>query len=385
MEPVYTLHDFVLNLLSDPTSLTAFAADPQALLASAGLGDISPADVNAAMPLVIDYAPSQMVPSLEAAQSMLPLDGLSNGPDAAIAHLTALASSVSATNAWVSVDGSQGMLNGGIENPDLGLGTSATVTGDLQSGLTGAFGFASDAGHANWEGQLPGLAGGLTGLSDLQAYNGLSGGLDSDVINKVTGGELNANALNGATAFATNLVANPTDILSHPTDITNALTGTIGGDALPTSLSSDPTAAVSDTLHNVLGALPTPGSIGGVAGLGGLTNVTSGLTNASGLAGGNPLSAVTSHLPAGVTDLVSGAISNVTSQLPAADALHSATDALHGVVGDATGAATSASPLDGVSASSVGDTANHVTGDVTGALHSVLPDLGGDHGGLLGL
>ncbi|HEY4022875.1 MAG TPA: IniB N-terminal domain-containing protein [Pseudonocardiaceae bacterium] len=381
MEPVSTLHDFVLNLLSNPTSLTAFAADPQALLSSAGLSDISPADVNAAMPMVIDYAPAHLVPSLEAAQSLLPVDGLSNGPDAAIAHLTALASSVTATTAWVSVDGSQGMLNGGIANPDLGLGTSATVTGDLQSGLTGAFGFASDAGHANWEGQLSGLAGGLT---DLQAYNGLSGGLDGDVINKVTGGELNANALNGATAFATNLVANPTDILSHPTDITNALTGTIGGNALPTSLSSDPTAVVTDTLHNVLGNLPTPGAIGGLTGLGGLTNVTSGLTNASGLTSHDPLSAVTSHLPAGVTDLVSGAISNVTSQLPAADALHSATSALHGVVGEATGAATSASPLNGVSASAIGDTAHNVTGEVTGALHSVLPDLGGDHG-LLGL
>jgi hypothetical protein len=54
---------------------------------------------------------------------------------------------------------------------------------------------------------------------------------------------------------------------------------------------------------------------------------------------------------------------------------YTATSDLHG--------ATSASPLDGVSASSVGDTVNHVTGDVTGSLHGVLPDVA-DHG-LLGL
>jgi hypothetical protein len=399
MDSVSTLHDFVLNLLSDPTALTAFAADPQSVLSSAGLGDITPGDVTNALPLVADYAPSHLVPALEAAQSALPIDGLSDGPGAAIAHLTALTSTVTGTSSWVHIDNDGGMsptISGGLSNPDLGLSADGSVGGSVQNGLAGALGVTSGVAHANWAGGVGGIAAGLTNFA---AGSDLTGALDSDAINKVTGGELNAGALSGATAFATNLVADPTDVLAHPTDITNALTGSIGGSALPTDLLSslptslpglptslpglpaDPTAAVTDTLHNALGSLPTPGDLGGNLGLGGLTNITSGLTNGAGLDTHDPLSTVTSHLPGGVTDLVSSA----TSQIPgAADALHTATSAVHGVVGDATSATSSASPLDGVSASAVGDTVSHVTGDVTGALHGVVPDLGGDHG-LLGL
>ena len=370
MESVSTLHDFVLNLLSDPTALTSFAQDPQAVLAQAGLGDITPGDVNNALPLVIDYAPSHLVPSLEAAQSALPVDGL-NDPTTAIQHLTALTSVVTDASTWVHIDDNQGVptIGGGLASSELHVASSGWVQGTLQNGVASSFGFNSEAGHANIAGGVTGLAAGVT---DFAATGVANGGLDGDVISKVTGGSLDGNALSGATAFATNLVASPTDALSHPTDITNALTGTIGGASLPTTLPADPTSAVSDTLHSVLANVPSP------AGLGGLGGLTNGL-DASGLAGHDPLSAVTSHLPGGVTDLVNGALSNATSQIPgASDALHTATSDAHGIAGT-----TSASPLDGVSASSVGDTVSHVTGDVTGALHGVT-DLGHD-GGLLGL
>ena len=184
-------------------------------------------------------------------------------------------------------------VSAGLANPDLGLGTSGAVTGTLQSGVSGVFGFASDVAHANFDGGVTGLAAGLTNFNSTSS---LAGGLDADVINKVTGGELNANALSGATAFATNLVADPSDVLAHPTDITNALTGAIGGTALPTNL-ADPTSSVSDTLHSVLANVPNPGAIGGLTGLSGLSGVTSGLTNATGLDAHDPLSSVTSHLP----------------------------------------------------------------------------------------
>jgi hypothetical protein len=379
MESVSTLHDFVLNLLSDPTALTAFAQDPQALLSQAGLGDITPTDVSNALPMVIDYAPSHLVPALESAQSALPIDGMTNDPTAAIQHLTALTSAVSDTTTWLHVDDNAGVttIGGGLSNPDLGIGTSGSVTGTLQSGLSSAFGFASDAAHANFAGGATGLA----GLTDPAAGGTVTGGLDGDIINKVTGGALDGNALGGATAFATNLVANPTDVLAHPTDITNALTGSIGGTSLPGALPVDPTSAVSDTLHSVLANVPAPGDLGNtVGGLGGLGGLTNGLTNGTGLDAHDPLSAVTSHLPAGVTDLVNGAVGNVTSQVPGvSDLTHSVTS-----VTDSHTGASSASPLDGVSASSVGDSVSHVTGTVTDALHSVT-DLGGDHGGLLGL
>ena len=217
------------------------------------------------------------------------------------------------------------------------------------------------------------------GASGLAAGGVVTGGLDGDIINKVTGGALDGNALSGATAFATNLVADPTAALAHPTDITNALTGSIGGVSLPGSLPADPTSAVSDTLHSVLANVPNPASLGHTVGLGGLGGVTSGLTSVTGLDAHNPLSAVTSHLPAGVTDLVSGTVGHVTSQVPGvSDLSHTVTSVTD------THSVSSASPLGGVSASSVGDTVSHVTGAVTDTLHNVT-DLGADHGGLLGL
>ncbi|WP_156756609.1 IniB N-terminal domain-containing protein [Actinokineospora pegani] len=52
-----TLHDFVLNLLSDDAARSAFAQDPAAALSGAGLGDITAQDVQDVIPLVIDYTP----------------------------------------------------------------------------------------------------------------------------------------------------------------------------------------------------------------------------------------------------------------------------------------------------------------------------------------
>jgi hypothetical protein len=52
-----TLHDFVLNLLTDPDARTAFEIDPEGVLDGAGLGDITEADVQDVIPLVMDYAP----------------------------------------------------------------------------------------------------------------------------------------------------------------------------------------------------------------------------------------------------------------------------------------------------------------------------------------
>jgi hypothetical protein len=53
-----TLHDFVLDLLSNDTARSAFGADPTAALAGAGLHDVTPQDVQEVVPLVMDYAPS---------------------------------------------------------------------------------------------------------------------------------------------------------------------------------------------------------------------------------------------------------------------------------------------------------------------------------------
>lgn len=64
MSPVQTLHDFALNLLSDPAALTEFNTDPQGVLDAAGLGDVSPADVHEILPLVMDTAPASLAGTL---------------------------------------------------------------------------------------------------------------------------------------------------------------------------------------------------------------------------------------------------------------------------------------------------------------------------------
>jgi hypothetical protein len=51
---VTTLLDFILDLLRDPSAAQDFNADPHAALASAGLSDVGPADVNAVMPMLAD-------------------------------------------------------------------------------------------------------------------------------------------------------------------------------------------------------------------------------------------------------------------------------------------------------------------------------------------
>ncbi len=53
------LQDFVLNLLNDDAAQTAYAADPSGALSAAGLGDLTPQDVQEVIPLVTDALPSE--------------------------------------------------------------------------------------------------------------------------------------------------------------------------------------------------------------------------------------------------------------------------------------------------------------------------------------
>lgn len=67
MGPVQTLHEFALNLLSDPQALADFNADPQAVLSAVGLADVSAADVHEIIPLVMDLAPTSVTDSFGSA------------------------------------------------------------------------------------------------------------------------------------------------------------------------------------------------------------------------------------------------------------------------------------------------------------------------------
>ncbi|HWM07615.1 MAG TPA: IniB N-terminal domain-containing protein [Actinophytocola sp.] len=54
-----TLQDFVLNLLNDEGAQSAYAADPMGALSAAGLGDLTPQDVQEVLPLVTDALPNE--------------------------------------------------------------------------------------------------------------------------------------------------------------------------------------------------------------------------------------------------------------------------------------------------------------------------------------
>jgi hypothetical protein len=57
MDSSPTLQDFVLNLIYDPAARSAFELDPESALHAAGLGDVTAADVQQVIPLVVDSAP----------------------------------------------------------------------------------------------------------------------------------------------------------------------------------------------------------------------------------------------------------------------------------------------------------------------------------------
>ncbi|WP_158624157.1 IniB N-terminal domain-containing protein [Micromonospora sp. HM5-17] len=82
-----TLHDFVLNLLTNPDARSAFELDPEGALREAGLTDITVADVRDVIPLVVDYAPVQGLGSLVPAGDDLGLAEFQPDPAAVINQL----------------------------------------------------------------------------------------------------------------------------------------------------------------------------------------------------------------------------------------------------------------------------------------------------------
>jgi hypothetical protein len=88
--PVQTLHSFVLNLLTDEPTRAAFAADPTAALASAGLSDVTPQDIQEVAPLVADYAPAPVANALESVLATLPAGAGVTDLQSAIAQLQAV-------------------------------------------------------------------------------------------------------------------------------------------------------------------------------------------------------------------------------------------------------------------------------------------------------
>jgi hypothetical protein len=166
-----TLQDFVLNLIYDPGARSAFELDPEHALQGAGLGDVTAADVQAVIPLVLDYAPTAAVHGVAGLVATADLTtGVADLDVAgAVAHLQAITA--------------QATLSGGQITGELNVVASAvTVTGD--SLLSGGLLPGTDLGLAGIA-QIPSLGTGAG--AELSVQHDPAVHLDAGVVAPVGG------------------------------------------------------------------------------------------------------------------------------------------------------------------------------------------------------
>lgn len=147
-----TLHDFVLDLLSNPSALAAFQVDAEGCLAAAGLSDVTALDVQEVIPLVLDFAPSAGLPALDGiVAGDLDLD--LEGSVSAIAQLQAVTQQLTgvvgagsdinlgAVGALTADASGVGLLGGA---GDLGLGLGADVATSVDATVATSFSAVGD-------------------------------------------------------------------------------------------------------------------------------------------------------------------------------------------------------------------------------------------------
>ncbi|WP_158842566.1 IniB N-terminal domain-containing protein [Saccharothrix deserti] len=305
-----TLHDFVLDLLSDPTALADFQADAEGTLAAAGLSDITALDVQEVIPLVLDMVPTGSLPALDGLPlEDLPLDLSGLGQAGAIFQLKAVTDQLAVSGAT-------------------GLGdVKAAVAGTLSADAEGLSVFS---GVSSWD--LLDVTGSaeLTVAGDFSAVGDVTDTLDG-TLNTVSG------PVDGLTGTATGT-------LDGALATAGGVTGTVTDVDGLTSTAFGTVDSLTGVLGNVTGGLTgnLPVDLGGVTGtLGGVTDIANvgGLTDSLGVSGSAHGSAEfdVQGAPAlsGVTDTVTtvadtagvgGVVSNVTGtvdglDLPVVDSL----------------------------------------------------------------
>ncbi|QFZ16555.1 IniB N-terminal domain-containing protein [Saccharothrix syringae] len=288
-----TLHDFVLGLLSDPSARADFQADAAGALARAGLGDISAADVQEVIPLVLDYVPTGSLPALDGSLlEDLPLDLADTGTAAAIFRLKAVTDQIA--------------VSGATGASDLKAAVAGTLSADAD-GLT-VFG-----GVSSWDLLDASGSAKLTVEGDFSAVNDVTGTLDG--------------TLHTAHGQVHDLTATATGSLDGAVATAGGVTG-----ALPGADSLTSTAFGSlDTLHGVVEGVAgglTSSLHTGDLGLGKVVEVTGQVAGQHhAVDAGAPLESVTDVVSGaghtaglgGVVTGVTGAVSNVTGVVDGAD------------------------------------------------------------------
>ncbi|HEX3588698.1 MAG TPA: IniB N-terminal domain-containing protein [Pseudonocardiaceae bacterium] len=354
-----TLHDFVLNLLSDSQALAAFDQDPAAMLDHAGLSDISAADVQEVIPLVIDYVPAH-AEALDAVLSELPVDSVDTGQLGAIQQLQFVTQALGGMPAF-DVTGTMGNSdlgglvhlagndpNGllgsvGLASP-LGAGGGSVAT-NLEHGLVASVWDDSAIGHGATELSVPGLNQVPSAFSAMGDMNDL---LDGQSLTNSAGSMSTAAStlMSGATDLTSSALANPAAVAGVLSDPTAALTGLTG--------------QLDSWAGTVTQAMPAPaGDMAGVAEHTLTTNVDSVVGGVASNVQAGSVGAVAGHLPVG--DL--GSIGNLGDLGSAASDPTHALSSVQGVVDQVTGGVTSHLP-------GAGDLSS-VTGAVSDPTHAV--------------
>ncbi|MEU8421368.1 IniB N-terminal domain-containing protein [Micromonospora sp. NPDC048835] len=288
MDSQQTLHDFVLDLLTNPDARSAFDLDPEGALRGAGLTDITAADVQDVVPLVVDYAPGAGLAPLASPVGQLGLDPLLTDTTDVVGQLQSVAQQISVTSSPTGVDVKAGVL-----------GAIAVDPSTAAAGVTVLPGIGLGVGPS-------GLDTDLAGVSDV-AHT-----LDADVVQ-------------------------PVDAIADP--VLGDVTGTVG----------DPGGLLDVTDSNLIGGDLTGGVLSGTQGqLGGVVSSLGvddtlgglGLGHGDGIVGGVPpldvpstvggvTHQVDSLLP-GVTDTVGDVTGGVTDGVLGGDS-HASSD--HGLLG----------------------------------------------------
>jgi hypothetical protein len=279
-----TLHDFVLDLLSDPTALADFQADAEGSLARAGLSDISAADVQEVIPLVLDYVPTGSLPALDGALlEDLPLDLADAGTAAAIFRLRAVTDQIA--------------VSGATGASDLKAAVAGTLSADAD-GLT-VFG-----GVSSWDLLDASGAAKLTVGGDFSAVNDVSGTLDG--------------TLHTATGQVHDLTATATGSLDGTLAGTGGVTGALPGADGLTSTAFGSLDTLNGVVDGVTGGLTSnlPGNLGDLGDVAKVVDVEAhaqAIGQHHALDSDSPLSVVTDTVSgAAHTAGVGGVVSNVT-------------------------------------------------------------------------
>ncbi|MEU6207241.1 IniB N-terminal domain-containing protein [Micromonospora musae] len=287
-----TLHDFVLNLLTDADARSAFDLDPEGALRAAGLTDITAADVQDVVPLVVDYAPVQGLAPVAPVLGELGAEPLVTDATDVVGQLQQVAQQISVTNGYHGVDVKAGVL-GAIAVDPTSVAAGVTVLPGIGLGV-GPGGLGTD----------------LTGVHDV-AHT-----LDADVVGAVD------SVADPVVGDVTGTLGSPTTVLDAtdhgllgtPEHLLGGSNGLLGGTLSGTTGQVDglvDSLGVDDTLgglglHSGGGVVPpvdVPGTVGGVTHqvdglLSGVTGtvgsvtggVTDGVTGDAGVHGDAPAS-----------------------------------------------------------------------------------------------